>query len=420
MLEQKTHSRLGASHSKRWLNCPGSVQLSEQIPPSPETIYAAEGTVAHKIAEHFLHNGVLTVCAKDHPLCGTVQEQGDFKVKVTPEMVEGANLYAETIFKDMVENGLLDIRYLRDARVTSSHPAVKPFLNIEKQFCIASIDKELFGTNDASVLVPFKKLTVYDYKYGAGIAVNPDHNEQLMFYALGVAEEYGGVDEVCVEEIELVIVQPRATHNDGHVRRWSCAPDILKMYAERLRNGVQATRVSNPEYKAGKWCRFCPAKRICGAVRDEINATAQMDFAPVASPQYGVSPKRVADLTTDELSNILSKLPMVEDWIKEIKEHSLGMLMRGEKIPGYKCVQKRANRAWICEQTVADEFSIMYGNEIWTERKLKSPAQLEKIVGKDAVKDFVTIPDGGYTVAKDSDKRPECVPAVNDFTVMEM
>ena len=51
------HSRLGASTSERWFNCPASVRLSDGI-PSRESPYAAEGTLAHEHGAHRLEKGL--------------------------------------------------------------------------------------------------------------------------------------------------------------------------------------------------------------------------------------------------------------------------------------------------------------------------------------------------------------------------
>lgn len=53
------HARCSASAAYRWINCPGSVALSDQCPDPGSSSYADEGTVAHSLAElklrHVLH-----------------------------------------------------------------------------------------------------------------------------------------------------------------------------------------------------------------------------------------------------------------------------------------------------------------------------------------------------------------------------
>ena len=45
------HARCSASAAHRWINCPGSVALSDQCPDPGSSSYADEGTVAHNLAE---------------------------------------------------------------------------------------------------------------------------------------------------------------------------------------------------------------------------------------------------------------------------------------------------------------------------------------------------------------------------------
>ena len=53
------HARCSASAAYRWINCPGSVALSDQCPDPGTSSYADEGTLAHSLAElklrHALH-----------------------------------------------------------------------------------------------------------------------------------------------------------------------------------------------------------------------------------------------------------------------------------------------------------------------------------------------------------------------------
>ena len=46
------HATLSPSAAVRWINCPGSVGISAQLPPAPSSTYADEGTLAHLFAEH--------------------------------------------------------------------------------------------------------------------------------------------------------------------------------------------------------------------------------------------------------------------------------------------------------------------------------------------------------------------------------
>lgn len=60
MTEQPKHSRFGGSSASRWMACPGSVVLCDQMPKQETSVWAAEGTLAHALAEHCLTNGERT------------------------------------------------------------------------------------------------------------------------------------------------------------------------------------------------------------------------------------------------------------------------------------------------------------------------------------------------------------------------
>ena len=57
---ERAHSLLSASSAHIWINCPPSARLGEQFPDRP-TDAAAEGTLAHELAELRLRNYFQTV-----------------------------------------------------------------------------------------------------------------------------------------------------------------------------------------------------------------------------------------------------------------------------------------------------------------------------------------------------------------------
>lgn len=52
-MSSTVHAVLSCSGSNRWLACPPSARLEQQFPDEP-SVYAAEGTEAHRIAEEEL------------------------------------------------------------------------------------------------------------------------------------------------------------------------------------------------------------------------------------------------------------------------------------------------------------------------------------------------------------------------------
>jgi hypothetical protein len=405
--KQKKHSGVGASSCKRWLNCPGSVAAVAMLPKQYNK-YAAEGTLAHEIAEFMLYNGLTKNDAAAYSLCGTTRVVNGFEIEITEEMIEAGLTYSHIIYSDMLKHEIINCPANQFSTVNEE---VKQFLTVETEFSINSIDPELFGTNDASVYVPFKRLIVYDFKYGAGIVVDPIANEQLMFYALGVAEKHGGLAKLMVDVIELVIVQPRAAYDNDGVRRWETTTQRLLDFSNQLRAGLKKVRAENPEYKSGEWCRFCTAKPACPALLQSVSDATCLSFEQALNKEANAlqlpdfsKPKSRQELTTDQIAEVINKAELIKEWLKAIEAKAFDIITAGGSVAGYKVVEKKSNRSWVDEQKVVAAFGVSYGEDIY-QTKLKTPAQLEKLVGKNEILDLVERKSAGLVLVPEADKR---------------
>lgn len=369
------HSKIGASSCYRWWECPGSVNLSRDILPISSP-YADEGTAAHEVVE-------VSLKAWEHPnaLLGKMTKVG---IEVNEEMVNCAEHMMDEIAQD----------YFNHFGENPVAKKLQDYLMVEKKFDLSHIHAGLFGTNDACLLIPFTKLYVYDFKYGQGVAVNVENNKQLMYYALGALE---GNDDI--DEVELVIVQPRAFHSQGPVRRWKVTRAELEAFKAELIIHAEAALSPDAELNAGYWCKFCPALGCCPECKDQAMALAKADFGEAKIPTLPTPEK----MTVDQIANVLAKADLLAEWLKGVEAYAQGLLEAGRKVPGFKLVRKRATRKWSDESKVQSVFKHL-GQELF-EKKLKSPAQLEKLVGKNAVEGMTFIPDTGLTIAPESDKR---------------
>lgn len=367
------HSILGASSSHRWLNCPGSIRLSAGMPKTSSK-YADEGTAAHELAETCLRSG-----GAANSYLGKIITVNETAYEVTHEMADAVQLYLDVLSADYKSAGF------------------NPVLAIEQRFHLDWLYDGMFGTNDALVGQPFGLLRVYDFKYGAGVAVDVTDNTQLMYYALGAAhgETY--------DEVELVIVQPRAQHPDGPVRRQRMWVAELDRWADQvLLPGAEATEDPEAPTNAGEWCRFCPAMAICPAQKEVAVRSAQFAFQD--KPQ---APPMAASLAPSELRQILDKASMIEAWLESCREHARLLLEQGADPNelGYKLVAGRASRKWI-DEADAEKFLTTLDIDPF-EHKLKSPAQAEKALrgpAKKALEDMVQTVRG-VQLAPLSDKR---------------
>lgn len=370
------HSEFSASGSSRWLNCPGSIALSRNAPEQHESEYATEGTEAHYCLEVLL----------THHAKGQIRQAKDFLLKTYPEeMVEHGEQAARDIFAQVKTDGTL----LCETRVDLSFVAPK-----------------LFGTVDAAIIREFDRLTIIDYKYGAGIPVEPEFNSQQLYYALGIAHLY----DYNFSEIELQIIQPRAEHYLGDTRSWVTSVDTLFEYREKFAQGYRAAHEPNAPLKSGNHCRFCPAAVICPELSTRALEQAQIDFTPGDNAKQLVVPDPSL-VPIEKLGNLVDACSQLEVWIKKVKEHALGELKLGRDVPGYKLVEKTPRRKWVNESAVMREAAGQYGDNALV-TKVLSPAQMEKKLKNFTwVEKRISRESSGLTMVTEQDKRQ----AINPF-----
>ena len=393
---QPVHSSLGASSAYRWMECPASVRYLAENPQLKRgsSSFAEEGTAAHELAELFLQISGNAVDFNMHD----IKEQyiggliGPKKnIPVTKEMIDHVMVYVDAVMEEV------------------NTPNYKEVL-IESRVDLSFIHPDMFGTNDAIIVRPFRKLTVFDLKYGAGVAVEVENNAQMMYYALGAAHKFN----YNFEEIEMVIVQPRCEHFDGPVRRVTISLKELLDFKQKLIEAVERTKDPEAEFKSGKHCQFCDAKPVCPRLREDACAVAKVDFDPKSSELPTLMDPKI--MTMEEIVNVLEAANMISDWAKSVQEYAHQQAEKGIIVPGYKLVAKRAHRKWKDEGeatlALVDVFNLDPDSpedmaKISTEPKLLSPSQIEKALkaDKNLIASLTEVPNTGTNLVKDSNKK---------------
>lgn len=377
---QRAHAELGASSAHRWMACPGSIALSRGI-PNVDSEYAREGTAAHELAEKCLHRDLDAAAFK-----GTTVNGFD----VDDDMAEAVQAYLDAV-RERAAGGTLWIEQRIDLHKLNP-PA------------------GMFGTADA-MIHKGRRLSVVDLKYGKGHVVEVKNNPQLRYYGLGCLLSLPpGIE---VDELEIVVVQPRAAHEDGIVRTEVVPIEEMLTFAGELIAAARETVKPNAPLVVGDHCRFCPAMSRCPAQAENAMALAQSEFAPLVG--IDVTPAKLAPpdprlMTPVQLSGLLPHLKRLEDWIRSVRATAQDLEMQNAgTIPGWKLVQKRANRTWTDERAVREylqEFGL--SPEEMETRELRSPAQIEKVVGKKAMPEhLIEKVSSGLTLAPEKDARPQ-------------
>lgn len=409
----RAHAKLAPSAAHRWINCPGSIRLSEGMPEQAASTFAAEGTAAHELAAHCLEKGfdadrflgsVIDITANGPGAMFGNRGLTDplTRFEVTDEMAEGVQEY---------------IDHVRSLFMSDGERREGVEVDIEHRFDLTHVHHDMFGTGDAVVYDPAgKHLHVVDLKYGRGIAVEAEHNVQLLTYGVGALKRYHNRE---VERVTLTIVQPRAHHAAGSIRSWTTSVDDLRMFALELKGAAKACEEADAPLAAGAWCKFCPAAAVCPEMRQKSLALAQAEFADSGS----ISVPEPETLSSEQLGSILREVNIIEDWCRRVMEHAHAEATAGRMPDGFKLVDKRASRKWKDEALAAQSIPLLTGiggADLYSEPKLKSVAQMEKTVGK---KEFAAIESrlvvkqsSGTVLAPESDKRPAAkVSAVEEF-----
>jgi len=386
MTADRAHATHAPSAAHRWMACPGSVKLSEGFNDG-SSVFAREGSAAHYLAHWCLINRKDADAFRgwsvgaDFLAISTIPSyapDGDTRFEVTAEMVDGVQIYLDVI-RELQDEGY-ELQY--------------------EQRLQTPISDRVFGTGDAvGYNADRRRVVIVDFKYGKGVVVNPEGNEQLLTYAAGVGMRYHnrGVDEA-----ELIIVQPRAPHPKGPVRRWLTTVEDLQAHVERAQVALNSNEL-NP----GSWCKFCPAAGFCPSlqvrVEEAIGAVIRKEAMVGTDNSENYSAKRLAQAMADR--------ELVAGWLKSVDRLAHNMGMKGEPPTGFKMVYATSHRKFINPQDACEVFEL-YGlgrDEIFEPQQMRSPAQLEKELPKKARKVMAALthsPKTKLILVPEDDPRP--------------
>ena len=151
----------------------------------------------------------------------------------------------------------------------------------------------------------------------------------------------------------------------------------------------------------------------------EQRKQADPDYIPLNITAVFTPPMR--NISDEDLPGILAVLDTAEQWCKDIREYAKSQALNGVRLYGWKLVRgRRGARTFTDEQMVREQLNRAgYDNEVIEKHGLKSVAEIEKIVGKNAfdalVGSYVAQKDGALELAPEDDKRPEYSTANVDF-----
>lgn len=377
------HSLFSASSAHRWLQCPGSIALSELVQAGDNSSpAAAEGTMLHEVTNYCLERDT---AISDVPL-HKLESKPDF---LTDEQEEAVQFCIDKT--QQIEGGTR----LYEVRVNYGETLNQP----------ASL---AFGTGDVAI-INGNHLHIIDFKFGRRY-VNPENNLQMSLYAFGVLEAVRAIGED-PDTVSMHIFQPRVSSEPTPwtipTSELDAAP--LKAAARQVITALESKHTPEWEeahlHPSESACVFCPAKHICPKLRGLAHGAAER--APAAVDEF----EGTKDMDEDLLSQEMANVPLLEAYIKAIQQETTRRLSLGQKVPGFKMIHgRKGNRKWGDERTTEEiaEFVRQQGLEnAYAKPSLLSPTQAATELSK-----VIHDTDGGTKKAAKEKAEEALAPAV--------
>ena len=288
----RKHARLSASRTERFMACPGSVLLENQMPYEPPGEAAAIGTAIHELSEAMLRGDQLTQSEYPADHWSMASEYANF-----------VNTLCDSPRKKLIEVNV-------DDGLKSLHPA-------------------LGGTADA-VLVEGSTMHVIDLKTGR-VPVEAEENPQLMTYALGAMRKFNAPESITVV---LHIFQPRTGHS-----AWTTTGTRLLQHAQELKAAAELALTANaPTNPGDAQCKYCRAKTICPSLRSIAAEAARKDFMP----------------DTNITPEMIEEAKLAAAYSEAVLEAAKQNLANGSTIPGYALRAGKKTKFWREPELVMD------------------------------------------------------------------
>lgn len=368
------HALLSASSADRWIACPPSARLEEQV-EEEQNQYAAEGTFAHELAELYLSLHLEQI------------KKATFTKK--HKKLQSNEFYSQELENYVKSYVDFCIEKINEARAKTKDAVV--LLEMRLDYSIWA--REGFGTGDL-VIVSDNELTVIDLKYGMGVPVSAEDNSQMRLYALGALNQFDVLYDI--QNIKMVIHQPRL----DNISISEMTTDSLLYWGNNtVLDAAEKAFNGEGEFRSGDHCRWCKVRSTCRARADANMQLAKMDF------------KEPALLSDEEIAEVLAAADELQRWASDVHAYALDQAVNhGKEWPGWKLVEGRSVRKYADEQKVAETLlGAGYEEDKLYKKELLGITAMEKMLGKKQfntlLADYVEKPPGKPKLAPDEDKR---------------
>ena len=370
-MAKRTKLDIGPSSAHRWSRCTASPQFilshADDLPDDSSS-FADEGSKAHDVAAMILTG------------------------KPVPEGIDDLMLQYVNSYVAFVRS--------------HEGPGFRRY--VEKKIPLFYL-AERNGMVDAGTMRP-DGIYIDDLKYGVGVSVQAEGNEQLAIYAESLLRQWEQISDIDNElPVHLSIFQPRDRNNPEPVRTWTLTRRELALFASTLgAKAYQAMSGSGVFEPSDKACKFCPAKGICSAFATQGLVALPEEARVITRPDPGA-------LTREQRVKVLGAKKVLHDWLEAVEDQEVSDLMAGKEPQGFKLVEGKSNRQWSDPEAA----QILLANHLTLDitrprADLISPHKAEEALKsvelsarfQSRMASLITKPEGKPTLVPESDKRP--------------
>lgn len=348
---ERKHALFGGSSADRWLRCLASVKLSADMPPEPETEWAAEGTKAHELCEQKLKAFVVhRRTGKEHKV---IEWDDSFMNTI-------ADQYVEHIWNEVLDGSVTDKVILFEEK-----------LILRPDVAFGFVDLAVLYIDDRGRRAAW----VADFKYGY-VQVDAEDNMQLAFYACALQRMLKAKGKE-VEYVNVGIYQPRA---EGETwKTWSITAKQMEKLTAKFDKALDDYQAGKIKAKLGEHCFYCKAKAICRKYKEDLMSRSSLTNIDGTQPSLPA----IGTLTTEQRVKLYLVKDEVEKFFGAIAESLYNDAAIGRVPDGLKIVESKTRRKWAndTDKIAILELGKLAGKEI-TQTKLMPLTQVEKMIPK--------------------------------------
>jgi hypothetical protein len=314
---QKAHSTVvGGSTAGTRLNCNAS-RVEEQKAPRDTSVWADRGTALHHVVETAINEDLIDseVLAQFNGVSIKLKDMAH-TIDMTAELIR-AKVFPALAYLDEVAPPGVDLQVEAKLALTGSGKLItNAFEDVAGAFGTADIVFHDRQTDRAGVI---------DWKFGDGVMVPAENNDQMRFYLTGaIMCGYLPVQD----EYEAHIFQPAESRDPAEYGSMAVYTlDDLVRFSRDLADAINGPVVYNP----GPHCAKCKGKLTCQAFMKMVTTAVATD---------------VAGLSAKDLASMLKMAPAFVALAKDVAAAALRNAQQGVEIPGYALEPAQGNSAW--------------------------------------------------------------------------